>query len=881
MQEDLTKAWEKPFKCPPPIPPKPKHYQELNCKSLFNLSLFIEQNSKHELPENKTRSKKDPPPVPPKPPRKVNSRLSATFFESLSEFKSNLRSRCHLAGLENSKRCGIFITSQTSTIISPLVTSSNNIDAFTTEDRDIFSNSRSLSTDTQCQTESSESSTFDTPQVVNLNGDVEFKNEGFSEEVDKFVDELNCLDWCKECIDKSFPISNNISLSHISDAERLHTELEISLNGKDGNHLISEPAKRTKLTGSVSFTSFDNVRNSSAKEVNLKKQIFKQLFERSERKINRQDSVDNLCLGEGDFSDEESCIEPESNISNLSFLPSHQENVTKSDQTDKLYRIACELLSTEESYVKRLYLIDQVFHLRILLKNREHNMFPKEQIVQMFPNIKSIYEFHRDFLLKHLRKRIEEWEQTPKIGDIMKRFAPFLKLYTSYVQNFDNAINVIKFWSERSREFYNLLEKLQKLPECEQMSLQHHMLEPIQRVPRYLVLLREYVKCLPDDSSDKADSLDALDLVQKAASHSNESLRVCDQLQKMLSINERLGNMVNVIDPGRKFIKEGMLKRISPKDGSKTDRYLFLFHDMLLICQGVLKLKHHYKIKMKLDTSDIQLVEDSHSLQTPESFHLICKEKCLELLACNQKLREEWINALHSCITSSKFRRASAASQLSTDDLGKRAPLWTKNQETSMCMICTNNFTFFLKKRHCHACGIVVCAKCSLNKMQLEFTANKSKRVCNKCYVTLQGCTCPYPLSPDRPRKYHHSLKMKAFDNHVLCGYLKLSQDRKSWQDLYVTINDNFVLYTFKAHKDVKAHSSLPLPGFLVDYLPQEPKVFVIFHKGWSTKNYFSTDSESSTKLWINVLRILTEAEVPQGLQGCLSQKCPHRSATH
>lgn len=49
-----------------------------------------------------------------------------------------------------------------------------------------------------------------------------------------------------------------------------------------------------------------------------------------------------------------------------------------------------------------------------------------------------------------------------------------------------------------------------------------------------------------------------------------------DQLQKMLSINERLGNMVNVIDPGRKFIKEGMLKRISPKDGSKTDRYLFL-----------------------------------------------------------------------------------------------------------------------------------------------------------------------------------------------------------------------------------------------------------------------------------------------------------------
>ena len=31
---------------------------------------------------------------------------------------------------------------------------------------------------------------------------------------------------------------------------------------------------------------------------------------------------------------------------------------------------------------------------------------------------------------------------------------------------------------------------LQKLPECGHLTLQHHMLEPIQRVPRYQLLLR-------------------------------------------------------------------------------------------------------------------------------------------------------------------------------------------------------------------------------------------------------------------------------------------------------------------------------------------------------------------------------------------------------
>ena len=31
---------------------------------------------------------------------------------------------------------------------------------------------------------------------------------------------------------------------------------------------------------------------------------------------------------------------------------------------------------------------------------------------------------------------------------------------------------------------------LQNIPECGHLTLQHHMLEPIQRVPRYALLLR-------------------------------------------------------------------------------------------------------------------------------------------------------------------------------------------------------------------------------------------------------------------------------------------------------------------------------------------------------------------------------------------------------
>ena len=54
--------------------------------------------------------------------------------------------------------------------------------------------------------------------------------------------------------------------------------------------------------------------------------------------------------------------------------------------------------------------------------------------------------------------------------------------------------------------FDSLFLFFQAMPECGNLSLQHHMLTPIQRIPRYEILLKEYLKKLPEDSPDRADS---------------------------------------------------------------------------------------------------------------------------------------------------------------------------------------------------------------------------------------------------------------------------------------------------------------------------------------------------------------------------------------
>lgn len=47
---------------------------------------------------------------------------------------------------------------------------------------------------------------------------------------------------------------------------------------------------------------------------------------------------------------------------------------------------------------------------------------------------------------------------------------------------------------------------LQKQEVCGNLTLQHHMLEPVQRIPRYELLLKDYLKKLPEESPDRKDA---------------------------------------------------------------------------------------------------------------------------------------------------------------------------------------------------------------------------------------------------------------------------------------------------------------------------------------------------------------------------------------
>ncbi|XP_033105536.1 FYVE, RhoGEF and PH domain-containing protein 5-like, partial [Anneissia japonica] len=426
-----------------------------------------------------------------------------------------------------------------------------------------------------------------------------------------------------------------------------------------------------------------------------------------ESKFSDSDIDDGPIGCDSDFSDDvDSLIGDDENT-----IPTNanEENFDITTFTSDYQKVAYEVLTTERKYIDKLYLLDQVFRLRI------GQSFPTEVVHQVFSNISSIYNFHKDFLLPQLEERMQQWDSKPRIGDIMKLLAPFLRMYSDYVGNFDNAMKQLQIWTSKSTKFAAMIQQIQADPMCHQLSLQHHMLEPVQRVPRYQLLLKDYLKKLPEDSEDKTDAEKALDLISAAAQHSNNFMKSMDKFQKLLKINQMLDGE-DIIDPTREFLKEGKITKIAARSGDQQDRYLFLFNDVLICAQNrkLIGGAASYKVKARLDIDGMKIFDGENS-RYDHTFRLESKQKTLELQGYSDEEKEAWMRAIVGAIQE-HLRRKETFKTLSVDKeepesplstgpvdgevpLGSRAPRWVRDDEATMCMRCALDFGL-TRRRH-------------------------------------------------------------------------------------------------------------------------------------------------------------------------------------
>ncbi|XP_022100603.1 FYVE, RhoGEF and PH domain-containing protein 3-like isoform X4 [Acanthaster planci] len=593
--------------------------------------------------------------------------------------------------------------------------------------------------------------------------------------------------------------------------------------------------------------------------------LVKRGISRKERRMSRRILRQTIRSMDSDFM-EDSDDEPIGVDSDFDSDTSLEEPAVFMDESHKT---AFEVLTTERTYVDTLYLINEIFLKGIEKENQKQHWFPPTVVNEIFSNISSIYRLHSAVLLPDLDERLKDWERNPCLGEVLKKNAPFLKLYSDYVSNFDNAMKQLNQWMSKVPKFAATVSQLQNHELCGNLALQHHMLTPVQRIPRYELLLKDYIKKLPDGSKDKADADKALTIISGAAQHSNDMMKSMDQFEKLLKINQKIDGE-NIIDPTRHLLKEGKITKIAAKNKEPQDRYIFLFNDILLCCEKKrLLTSANYKVKLKMEVDGMKVsVLDSNSCR----FIIESKTKSIEFQTNSEEEREDWMRVLLSAIQEMYWKKETfrtndaVGDRQNGDEYGVKAkfvpgescPRWIKDDETSMCMRCGTDFKLTKRRHHCRACGAVVCHKCSNFEAPLEYDDNKMNKVCIKCYYVIKGD------EEEIKKLARRSLIPEIDEDNSFSSFLYLHY-KGAWTKFWVVVTEQD-MFVLKAPKDVRPVFTLPIKLYNIrninDTDAERDHVFKLSDS--RTVHTLSAESKELKRRWMTVLSEGVEKVIKQ-----------------
>ncbi|XP_072040693.1 rho guanine nucleotide exchange factor 17-like [Amphiura filiformis] len=242
-------------------------------------------------------------------------------------------------------------------------------------------------------------------------------------------------------------------------------------------------------------------------------------------------------------------------------------------------------LDVERSYVQSLDTMVKSY-LRPL-KSPEYASLSDSNIVDtMFYKLPEILHNHENFL-QQLTMRVTHWHDTQKIGDIIHTSftkQPILDTYTAFTNNFNRAKELISKASTKPA-FAKFLEERVK-EHKEKLKLDDLIIQPIQRIPRYQLQIKELIDNTPEDHPDQENLQQALQTVKALAKAIDESKNLADIAVKDEQVLRELESLIDgnvaLVVPERRFIQQYPITEV----GARKDRCLFLFSDLIL-CASV------------------------------------------------------------------------------------------------------------------------------------------------------------------------------------------------------------------------------------------------------------------------------------------------------
>ncbi|XP_063397965.1 rho guanine nucleotide exchange factor 39-like [Mytilus trossulus] len=324
------------------------------------------------------------------------------------------------------------------------------------------------------------------------------------------------------------------------------------------------------------------------------------------------------------------------------------DTVTEEKREKRRKKVIRELFETEKTYLNHLELVNKYFDFPL----RFNCLIPDSIHNKIFGNIEQICE---------VNKTLQEYMEQTTIGQAFHYLGPFLKLYSSYANNHETALAALQEWLQKSTEFKDFIQTQEERSDLNGLKLNALLITPVQRIPRYRLLLEDLLQCTTEEHHDYIQIKESAQQVGEIASHINEHIKQHENFQKMLSIQKCFDSSApKILAPGREFLREGVLKKVSRKGGKSHDRMFFLFSDMMLYgkakfldsgnntysCCCVLPLKHCQVERMFGQSKN----GNTSLTETGGMFSIACKDESLLLLSHDPENVQQWVETLESAI---------------------------------------------------------------------------------------------------------------------------------------------------------------------------------------------------------------------------------------
>ncbi|ORY37460.1 Dbl homology domain-containing protein [Rhizoclosmatium globosum] len=210
----------------------------------------------------------------------------------------------------------------------------------------------------------------------------------------------------------------------------------------------------------------------------------------------------------------------------------------------------------------------------------------------IFANIEDILMVNIMIFSDWEAAQLESRYVVTNIGALFQKHAAALECYAIYCGNQGVASRVLQKKRSEIPALQEFLKKCQQNPRCRSLDLSSFLLQPMQRITRYIILLKQILHYTPPEHPEYSSVTRAVEMADRVAERVNVAVMAVESRDKLEAIEAQVDfagsdfMKVDILGPShyggpRGYLFESALAK--SKSGKKL--YGYILTDMILLVQ--------------------------------------------------------------------------------------------------------------------------------------------------------------------------------------------------------------------------------------------------------------------------------------------------------